>query len=131
MANDNEDRDWSRYDPERLPAYRLAREHTRAIKALLDKADTRGFSDLVNQIRRSTASIPGNIKEGFGEESPGQKAHYYGIAKGSVSETWGHIDTLVDFGCVPETELAEARDLENQLIAVLWSMIKTQRDKMD
>ncbi len=131
MANEKGNRDWSRYDPERLPAYRLAREHTRAIRALLEKADTRGFSDLVNQIRRSMASIPGNIKEGFGEESPGQKAHYYGIAKGSVSETWGHIDTLVDFGCVWAEEITKPRDLENQLIAVLWSMIKTQRDKIE
>ncbi len=131
MAKDSDNRDWSRYDPERLPAYRLARQHTRAIRALLEKADTRGFSDLVNQTRRSTASIPANIKEGFGEESPGQKAHYYSIAKGSVSETWGHVDTLVDFGCVPEGEIGEVRDVENQLIAVLWSMIKTQREKID
>ncbi|MDX1674778.1 MAG: four helix bundle protein [Longimicrobiales bacterium] len=124
-------RDWDAFDPEQLPAYRLARRHTRAVRALLEKADTRGYSDLVNQIRRSAASITGNIREGYGEESPGRKAQYYGFAKGSVAETWGHVDNLVDFGCIEAADTGEVRNLQNQLIALLWSMIKTQRSRTD
>ena len=122
---------WDAFDPERLPAYRLARRHTRAIAALLEKADTRGHSKLVDQIRRSTASVTGNTREGYGEESPGRKAQYYGYAKASVTETWGHVDNLVDFGCVDASEIEEVRDCQNQLIALLWSMIRTQRGRVE
>ena len=127
----NEKREWDAFDPERLPVYRLARRHTRAIATLLEKADTRGHSKLVDQIRRSTASVTGNIREGCGEESPGRKAQYYSYAKASVTETWGHVDNLVDFGCISASEIEEVRDCQNQLIAVLWSMIRTQRARME
>lgn len=117
-------RDWTRYDPERLAVYRLARAHTRAVAKLLEEADTRGFSGLVDQIRRSTASITGNTKEGYGEESPGRKAQYYAYAKASTSETWAHIDNLVDFGCTTPEATREIRGLQNQIMALLVTMIR-------
>ena len=124
-------RDWGVYDPERLAVYRLARRHTRAVRRLLAGARTRGYAALVGQTRRSTASITGNIKEGFGEDTPGRKLQYYGYAKASVSETWGHIDNLVDFGCVAESAIAEVRDLQNQMMALLVTMIRNLRESME
>jgi four helix bundle protein len=126
-------RKWRRYDPERLAVYRLARAHTRAVAALLEDADarTRGYADLVNQTRRSTASIPANIKEGYGAESPGSKLQYYGYAKASTTETWAHIDTLVDFECLSPASIAEVRDLQNQIIALLVTMIKNLKKNLE
>lgn len=123
-GNTPDRRDWARYDPERLAVYRLARCHTRAVAKVLAEANTRGFADLVAQTRRSAASITGNIKEGYGEEPPGRKAQYYGYAKASTSETWGHIDNLVDFGCTSPASIEEIRDLQNQIIALLVTMIR-------
>jgi hypothetical protein len=37
----------ARFDPEKMAVYRLARQHSRAVHALLEGADTRGFADLV------------------------------------------------------------------------------------
>jgi hypothetical protein len=57
----------SRFDPERMAVYRLARQHSRAISGLLETIGRSGFATLVNQLRRSTSSIPANVLEGFGE----------------------------------------------------------------
>lgn len=127
---DESGRDWRRYDPERLTVYRLARAHTRAAAVLLSTAATRGFSDLVDQTRRSAASIPANIKEGYGAESPRRKAQYYAYAKASTTEAWAHVDTLVDFGCTPPESIAEIRDLQNQIIALLVTMIRNLQEEL-
>lgn len=124
-------RDWGRYDPERLAVYRLARRHTRAICEMLGEADTRGFAFEVSQTRRSTASITSNVKEGYGEESLARKLHYYAYAKASVSETWAHVDNLVDFGCISEDAITEIRDIQNQVMALLVTMIRNLRSRLE
>jgi hypothetical protein len=57
----------ARFDPEKMAVYRLARQHNRAVHALLEAADTRGFADLVSQLRSSAISIPANLLEAAGE----------------------------------------------------------------
>jgi four helix bundle protein len=120
---------WSRYDPERLAVYRRARRHTRAVHELLDRSDTRGYADLVDDLKRCLKSATANIKEGYGEHRPTRKANFYLIAKASVTEAWGHVDSLVDFGIVSSSEIEEIRDLQNQIIALLVTMIRTQESR--
>ena len=116
------------FDPERLAVYRLAREHTRAVRDLIAAARTRGFSDLVDQLRRSAASITANVQEGYQEESPREKAHCYAIAKRSAAEAWGHADTMVDFELVEDARVHAVHDLQNQILALLAVMIRNLRD---
>lgn len=122
--------EFGRYDPERLAVYRLARRHSRAVRDLLAKADTRGFGELVDNLRRSTTSIPANIKEGYGEHRPAKKANFYQIAKGSVTEAWGHTDSLVDWGLIAPHDIEDVRDLQNQMIALLITMIRSQEKRL-
>lgn len=114
----------ARFDPEKMAVYRLAREHTRAVRVLLAGADVRGFADLVGQLRRSTASIPANILEASGEWRPGKRASYLMIAKGSAWEAWAHTDSLVDFGLVPLDAITEVRALQHQITALLITTIR-------
>ncbi|MBW3553886.1 MAG: four helix bundle protein [Gemmatimonadetes bacterium] len=107
--------------------YRLARAHTRAIRDLIAGARTVGFSDLVNQIRRSAASMTANIQEAGTQRMPAKRAYYFEIAKGSASECWGHTDNFVDFGLAPESAITGIRDLQNQIIALLTTMIRNAR----
>jgi four helix bundle protein len=114
----------ARFDPEKMAVYRLAREHNRAVRRLLRGARTRGFSDLVNQLYRSAASIPANVLEATGEWRPRKRLNYLMIAKGSAWECWAHTDTLVDFGVVPASSITEVRRLQEDISALLISTIR-------
>ena len=46
---------------------------------------------LTSQIRRSAASIPANIAEGYGRESTGSLIQFLRIARGSLKELETHI----------------------------------------
>jgi four helix bundle protein len=95
-----------------MAGYQLAREHSRAVRVLIDSASSAGFADLVGQFRKSAASIPANILEGFGEWRPGKRLNYLMIAKGSTFESWAHADTMVDFGIVPENAVEHVHALQ-------------------
>jgi four helix bundle protein len=112
------------FDPERMAVYRLARQHTRAVRVLLGKADLRGFSDLANQLRESTVSIPANILEAAGEWRPKKRMHYLMIAKGSTWESWAHTDSMVDFQLVSEAAIADARELQGEITGLLITTIR-------
>ncbi|MGH7552327.1 MAG: four helix bundle protein [Longimicrobiales bacterium] len=114
----------ARFDPERLAVYRLARQHTRAVHALLQRANLRGFSDLASQLHESTVSIPANILEAMGEWRPRKRLHYLMIAKGSTWESWAHTDSMVDFRLVSEAAIAEAREVQGQITALLITTIR-------
>jgi four helix bundle protein len=112
------------FDPEKMAVYRLARRHSQAVHNLIKAASTRGFADLVNQLRRSTASIPANILEAAGEWRLGKRLHYLMIAKGSTWESWAHVDTMVDFELIAQADIAEARSLQAQITALLITTIR-------
>jgi len=114
----------AKFDPERMAVYRLARVHSRAIEMLLRKARTRGYSDLVNQLRRATASIPANLLEAAGEWRPRKRLNYLMIARGSTWECWAHTDTLVDFGIANRSDIAAVRDAQNQITSLLIATIR-------
>ena len=46
---------------------------------------------LTSQIRRSAASIPANIAEGYGRESTGSYVHFLKTARGSLRELETHV----------------------------------------
>jgi four helix bundle protein len=120
------------FDPDKLAVYRVARLHTRAVMELLRRTNTRGFGDLVTQIRRSTTSIPANLLEAFGEWRPGKRLNYLCIAKGSTWESWAHTDSLIDFGLTTPAPIREVRALQEQLTALLITMIRNlEKDLRD
>lgn len=114
----------ARFDPEKIAVYRLARQHNRAVHALTAKAKTRGFADLVAQLRRSCISLPANLLEAAGEWRPGKRLHYLMIAKGSTWESWAHTDSMVDFGLVTAPAITEVRALQGQMTALLITTIR-------
>ena len=120
----------AKFDPEKLAVYRLARRHSRAVHALTATLRTRGFADLVAQLRRSCVSIPANLLEAAGEWRPGKRLNYLMIAKGSTWESWAHTDSLVDFGLVPPDAIVEVRALQGEITALLITMIRRMEEGM-
>ena len=61
---------------------------------------------LTSQIRRSCASIPANIAEGYGRESAGAYAQQLKIAQGSLKEFETHVELVHRIGMIDECTLS-------------------------
>jgi four helix bundle protein len=84
---------------------------------------------VVNQLRRSAASITSNIAEGFSRYSYKEKVRFYYIARGSISESQNHIIISRDVGYLPfETAdaLLSKADRIRQIINGLIRATETQ-----
>lgn len=71
--------------------------------ALMIYEATKGFPKgevfgLISQIRRAAVSITSNIAEGFGRSSYQEKAHFYSIALGSLTELQNQLILSRDVG---------------------------------
>jgi len=57
---------------------------------------------LVQQMRRSAASIPANITEGFGRRQPRDKIRFYNISQASIEELRYYLILCRDLGYVKQ-----------------------------
>lgn len=76
-------------DAEKLDAYRVAHEFQAMAGQLVPK---RGCSELRDQLERASISIVLNTAEGCGRVSPADKARFYGMARGSATESAAVLD---------------------------------------
>ena len=60
---------------------------------------------LTDQMRRSAISITSNIAEGFSRNSSKDKAHFYSISKGSLTEIYSQILISKDLGYIKEESI--------------------------
>jgi four helix bundle protein len=92
------------HDFRRLQVWQRATELVVAIDRLTKTfpRDDRGI--VAMQLRRSTFSIPSNIAEGCGKNSPKETVRFLQIAAGSVTETESHLLIATQLGYVhPKT----------------------------
>lgn len=90
-------------------AYRLAL----AIHKLTRSLPKHEQYELASQLRRSSSSVPANIAEGSGRNSPKEFANFLHIAQGSANETICHCMLARDLGYITEgaaNELIEDLD---------------------
>jgi four helix bundle protein len=69
-----------------LEAWRVAHQLVIGIYKLTQKYPQNEQFGIVNQMRRAAVSITSNIAEGFSRNSLKEKAQFYAIAKGSLTE---------------------------------------------
>ncbi len=87
-----------------------------------------GHSELADQLRRTSTSIPLNIAEGAGEHSRADKARFYRIARDSATESAAIIDVVRRLGaCAPES-YAPAREMLVRIVSMLVKMVRLLRD---
>lgn len=91
------------------------------LSSLFPKSEQFG---LISQIRRSAASTPANIAEGFGRKSTKEFIQYLYISLGSLEETRYHLILSHDLSYLPQKEFNEFIDLCDKITAKTLSFIK-------
>ncbi len=76
---------------EEINAYLMAVDLRDRIHALVDNGPAAQDFDFARQIRKSSASAPANIAEGFERYHHGEFGYLANVAKGSLGETINHL----------------------------------------
>ena len=79
---------------------------------------------LTSQIRRSGASIPANIAEGYGRESAGAYAQQLKVAQGSLKEFETHVELAHRVGLLDEPNLSMVPKTSEEIGKMLRSLIR-------
>ena len=110
-------------DHERLDAYQCALQFAAGAFRILEKLP-RGHSELADQLKRASISVPLNIAEGAGKTSVRERARYHAIARGSAMECAAVIDLLKLQRLIEPTEAEEAKALSVRLVSMLSKMCR-------
>ena len=103
---------------EKLRAYSPSIEFV-ALTAQIIENTPRGYSDLLDQLRRATISIPLNIAEGSGKNSDKDKKRFYAVARGSAMECSAILDVLFKLKLIDSNVLEDGRKLLDMIVGIL------------
>ena len=86
---------------------------------------------LVPQMRRSAASVPGNIAEGYARDRTAEFIRFLQIAKGSLSELGTYVDLSNRLGYLDAETASPLSQRIDGLGGMLYSLIATVRQKQN
>jgi four helix bundle protein len=84
---------------------------------------------LSSQMRRASASIPANIAEGHGRETPGAFVQFLRNAQGSLKELETHLLLAVRVKLLEESSSQEVLEKCNEAGRMLRALIRTLQTK--
>jgi four helix bundle protein len=113
------------FDAERLDCYRVALQFQTLAATLVPR---RGHSALRDQLERASISIALNIAEAVGRVSPAERAHFFGIARGSATECAAIVDIIIARGVAGDATCRHARGLLFRLVQML-TKLTLRRDR--
>ena len=79
---------------------------------------------LTSQLRRSAASVPANIAEGYVRESAGAYAQQLRVAQGSLKEFETHVELAHRVGMIDESILSSVLKSSEEVGKMLRSLIR-------
>ena len=96
---------------------------TYKLTSVLPREEVYGLS---SQLRRSAASVPANIAEGYGRNSTGSYVQFLSTSRGSLNELETHLLLSACLGLVPQETVDEvisnATKLGKQISALIRSL---------
>lgn len=94
-----------------LNAWQAARELFLGVYSATKSFPREEICGIVSQMNRSSMSVASNIAEGFGRETIADKAHFYVMARGSLTELQNQLILCQDVGLLSNER---ANHLEQQ-----------------
>lgn len=82
---------------------------------------------ITNQLRRAAVSITSNIAEGFSRASYKEKAQFYSIALGSLTEVQNQLIISRDIGYLSKEEFCKCEDQSITSNKLLNGLIKSSK----
>ena len=110
-------------DYEKLDVYQCALRFAALVFQILQKIP-RGHSELADQLKRATLSIPLNIAEGAGKPTAKDRSRFHAIARGSAMECGAVLDILRLQTLAEAQSVNEAKSLLVRLVAMLSKMCR-------
>jgi four helix bundle protein len=87
------------------------------ILPLLPKEEKYG---LIDQIRRSSISIPSNIAEGAGRNNPSEFNHFLGIANGSSYELFTQLILVVELNMLEREKIQSLLEMNIEIQKMIY-----------
>ena len=109
---------------EDLVCWQFARELERRVYAFTAKPPVSNDLEYCRQIRKSSASAPRNIAEGFGRYLPGDFSKFMRNALGSLNETRDHLGAGFESGYLSKALHAELLTLADRAIGASVNLTK-------
>jgi four helix bundle protein len=79
---------------------------------------------MTSQIRRSAASVPANIAEGYGRDGPGHFQQFLKIAQGSLKELETHLIIAARVGLLSEQDQGTLLSQCDEIGRMLGALIR-------
>ncbi len=112
-------------DPNKLRVYSQAKELTNSVYAITKKFPVEEKYEIVNQIRRASASIGANIAEGCGRTSRADMRRFFHISLGSLLEVKYFLELSKMLQYLTDEEFTNLYTNANSLSKQLISFIKS------
>jgi four helix bundle protein len=112
----------------KLIVWKRAHAMTLAVYKASEKFPRHETFGLTSQIRRSAASVPTNIAEGYALGSSANYLRHLNIAVGSLAETEYHLELAHDLCYLNDDDHVLLRDLANE-VGYLLSRLKASIER--
>jgi four helix bundle protein len=114
---------------EKLVVYNLAVETYSEIRKI-KLSRTESDRIIARQLSRASLSIPLNIAEGSGKQSPKDRRNFLLIARGSLHETASLLDIMNGNSLLDSGKYERLYDKLTQMSKMLYVMIKRQEEEL-
>ena len=108
-------------DHEKLDVYQCSIEFLALCYNLLQSLP-RGSSQIADQLKRASLSIPLNIAEGSGKTTAADKCRYYAIARGSAMECGAVLDACLVLKLIDKPHHSKGKTLLIRIVSMLSKM---------
>ena len=115
---------------EKLKVWQLAHRVTLEIYKLISKFPDSEKHALIDQIRRSAASIPANIVEGNERQTAKEFRQFLFMAKGSAAETKYHLILARDLGYLGHEDCNKLLGELNEIGKMISGVVRYLKSKV-